>query len=119
MDAIIGAAKQQQQTQINVQTDSIKTKADTQQNNNQVQQSKHQDKMKNEKDVQELVKDLNSALSVINTTLKFGVDKNDVFYVSVIDQKTNRVIRRWPAEEAKSLLPKVKEFSGIFVDQKG
>ncbi len=73
----------------------------------------------NKKDVDKLVKDLNNEIALLNTSLKFGVDKSDVFYVSIIDKKTDKVIRRWPAEEAQSLLRKVKEFTGMIFDTKG
>ena len=76
-------------------------------------------KINSEDQVKKLADELNDALSPLNTTIKFGVDKNDVFYVSVIEEKTHRVIRRFPAEEAQSLLPKMKEVTGILFDSKG
>ncbi|WP_434658875.1 flagellar protein FlaG [Sulfurimonas sp. NW9] len=72
-----------------------------------------------QKDVENLVKELNDALSPLNTSIKFGVDKNDIFYVAAIDTKTNTVIRRFPAEQAHDFLPKMQEVSGILFDSKG
>jgi flagellar protein FlaG len=67
-----------------------------------------------------LVEQLNDALSPFNTSLKFGFDsKSEDFYVSIIESKTNKLIRRFPAEEAADMLPKMKEFSGMLFDQKG
>jgi flagellar protein FlaG len=42
-----------------------------------------------------------------------------VFYVSVIEEKTHQVIRRFPAEEAQTLLPNMEEVTGILFDSKG
>ncbi len=72
-----------------------------------------------EKDVKDLVKQLNKAMEPIGTNLKFGVDSQDVFYVSVIEQQTNKMIRRFPAEQAHDFLPKMQEVSGILFDTKG
>jgi flagellar protein FlaG len=58
-------------------------------------------------------------MSPISTNIKFGVDQNDIFYVSVIEAKTNKIIRRFPAEHAQDFLPKMKEVTGILFDSKG
>jgi len=71
------------------------------------------------KDVENLVKELNQALAPMSTSLKFGVDSQDIFYVSVIESKTNKMIRRFPAEQAQDFLPKMKEVTGILFDSKG
>jgi len=70
-------------------------------------------------DVEELVGQLNKAIEPLNTNLKFGVDSQDIFYVSVIESKTNKMIRRFPAEQAQDFLPKMQEVSGILFDSKG
>ncbi len=75
-------------------------------------------KINSKEDVENLVKELNDAMSPMDTNLKFGVDKNDVYFVSVIDQKTNDIIRRFPAEKAMDFLPKMQEVSGMLFDSK-
>jgi flagellar protein FlaG len=75
--------------------------------------------IKNEKDVENLVQDLNKALEPMGTNLKFGVDSQDVFYVSVIEASSNKMIRRFPAEQAQEFLPKVQEVTGVLFDSKG
>jgi len=75
--------------------------------------------IKNEKDVENLVQDLNKALEPMGTNLKFGVDSQDIFYVSVIEASTNKMIRRFPAEQAQEFLPKVQEVTGVLFDSKG
>jgi len=75
-------------------------------------------KLNSKEDIENLVKELNNAMSPMETNLKFGVDKNDIYFVSVIDQKTNDIIRRFPAEQAMDFLPKMQEVSGILFDSK-
>jgi len=72
-----------------------------------------------EDDITKIVENLNKALDPFNTQIKFGVDHDDVYYVSVIDTKDDRVIRRFPREQAESLIPKMQEVSGILFDEKG
>jgi len=126
MDGIANVAKQQQ-TQITPHE--LQTKvSDQMQTTQQIEQTKTaQDssatkdinKVNSQKDVENLVKKLNEAMTPLNPDIKFGVDKNDVFYVAAIDTKTDRVIRRFPAEQANDFLPKMQEVTGILFDSKG
>ncbi len=89
-----------------------------------VQQIQQQDmhpskKITSENEVSDLVKKMNDALSPFNTSIKFGVDKQDTFYVSVIDSQSQKMLRRFPVEQASSFLPKIKELTGILFDTKG
>ncbi len=124
MDGIANVARQQQ-TQIN-SAESHGRVADSAQKvqQNLVKEVQEQSLAKNIKlnskeDVESLVEKLNDALSPMNTSLKFGVDQDDIFYVSVIEQKTNEMIRRFPAEKAADFLPKMQEVTGILFDSKG
>ncbi len=72
-----------------------------------------------EQDVKDLVAKLNKAMGPMSTNLKFGVDSQDVFFVSVRESDSNKLIRRFPAEQAQSFLPKMQEVSGILFDTKG
>jgi flagellar protein FlaG len=68
----------------------------------------------------DLVKQLNKSLDPFNTSLRFGFDnKADVFYVSVIDTQSDRIIRRFPQEQAEALLPKMQATAGAIFDDKG
>jgi len=127
MDGIANVAKQQQ-TQLahqDIQTTQHATQTQKVAHQDIVKQmqdstiASKQDINKSEEMVQKLVEDLNKALSPFNTSIKFGVDSQDVFYVSVIEEKTHKMIRRFPAEKAQSLLPKMKELTGILFDSKG
>jgi len=128
MDGIANVAKQQQ-TQVNVTetqgrvVEHAQKMAQTQKNDlvkeMQDNLSKPDTKITSEDQVKDLVSQLNKALEPMSTDLKFGVDSQDIFYVSVIEAKTNRMIRRFPAEQAQDFLPKMKEVTGILFDYKG
>jgi len=129
MDGIANVARQQQSQ---VGTQEAQGRA-TQQVQQQVQQPKQVDlvkelqkevsststKINSKEQVQDLVKQLNDAMAPISTNLKFGVDMDDIFYVSVIESKTSKMIRRFPAEQAMDFLPKMQEVTGILFDSKG
>jgi flagellar protein FlaG len=77
-------------------------------------------KTSSQDDIKKLIDQLNQSLNPFNTTLRFGFDNaSDDFYVSVIDTKSNRMLRRFPAEHAEALLPKIQEVNGLIFDQKG
>ncbi|MDD5399974.1 MAG: flagellar protein FlaG [Sulfurimonas sp.] len=124
MDGIANVAKQQQ-TQMR--------SAQAEQAQSQVQQPKQVDlvkemqkentsgsvKIDSKEQVQDLVEQLNKALAPMSTNIKFGVDQQDIFYVSVIESETSKMIRRFPAEQAADFLPKMQEVTGILFDSKG
>ena len=129
MDGIAQVAKQQQ-TQVATQEVHSRTveqshQAQLQQKSDDlVKQAQENNidpnkKLNSQEDVQNLVNQLNKALQPISTDVRFGVDSQDVFYVSVIDTRTDRVIRRFPAEKAQQVLPKMQEVSGILFDDRG
>ena len=78
------------------------------------------DKNKLKKELQKIVEELNKALNPLNTTLKFKFnDKVDELTVSVIDTKSNKVIREYPPKEALELMEKMREIVGLLFDKKG
>lgn len=104
----VQSVQQMQKAQIN--QDKI-THSETEQKTSKVQSQEQMDK---------LIEQLNQSLNPFNTTLRFGFDnKSDDFYVSVIDTKSNRMLRRFPIEQAEQLLPKMQEVNGLLFDQKG
>ena len=121
MDGIANVAKQQQTQMRSAQAEQV-----------QVQQPRQVDlvkeiqkettsgsvKIDSKEKVQDLVEQLNRALAPMNTNIKFGVDQQDVFYVSVVESETSKMIRRFPAEQAADFLPKMKEVTGILFDSK-
>lgn len=122
MDGIANVAKQQQTQMRSAQAEQV-----------QVQQPKQVDlvkeiqkettsgsvKIDSKEKVQDLVEQLNRALAPMNTNIKFGVDQQDIFYVSVVESETSKMIRRFPVEQAADFLPKMKEVTGILFDSKG
>ena len=127
MDGIANVARQQQSQ---VSSGDVQGRA-AQQVQQQVQQPKQVDSVKevqkeatstkinSKEQVQDLVDQLNKALSPMNTNIKFGVDSQDIFYVSVIESETSKLIRRFPAEQAADFLPKMQEVTGMLFDSKG
>lgn len=81
--------------------------------------SKPSTKINSKEQVENLVEELNNAMAPMNTNLKFGVDMDDIFYVSVIESETSKMIRRFPAEKAADFLPKMQEVTGMLFDSKG
>lgn len=77
-------------------------------------------KIQSQDEMEKLIDQLNQSLNPFNTTLKFGFDNtSDDFYVSVVETKSNRMLRRFPVEQAEQLLPKMQEVNGLLFDQKG
>jgi len=123
MDGIANVARQQQ-----TQTDTPKTDTPT-----QATEIKKTDVLKkiqddvntpmitsitSKEEVEELVEELNDSMTQIGTRLQFGVDKDNIFYVSVIDLDTNEMIRRFPAEKAEMFLGKMQEVTGMLFDSR-
>ena len=81
--------------------------------------SKVSTKINSKEQVENLVEELNNAMAPMNTNLKFGVDTDDIFYVSVIESETSKMIRRFPAEKAADFLPKMLEVTGMLFDTTG
>ncbi|MDX1295792.1 MAG: flagellar protein FlaG [Sulfurimonadaceae bacterium] len=74
-------------------------------------------KIESEGDMENLVKQMNAALDPFRTSLRFGYD--DTFYVSVIETKSDKIIRRFPVEQAVDILPKIEDLNGFLFDEKG
>jgi len=127
MDGIANVARQQQSQASTAETQPRTVEQNTQTQTKQAdlvkeiqkESSTSEQKINSAKDVENLVKDLNKALAPMNTNLKFGVDSHDVFFVSVIESETSKMIRRFPAEQAQDFLPKMQEVTGILFDSKG
>ena len=129
MDGIANVARQQQSQMGTAETQG----SVTQQVQQQVQQPKQENvvkelqkevsqtdtKINSKEQVKDLVDQLNRAMAPMNTNLKFGVDSQDIFYVSVIESETSKMIRRFPAEQAADFLPKMQEVTGMLFDSKG
>ncbi len=131
MDGIANVARQQQ-SQVSSPEAQGRATQQVQQQTQQVQAPKQQDlvedlqnsskaspKINSKEEVESLVDDLNKAMAPMNTNLRFGVDKDDIFYISVIESETSKMIRRFPAEQAADFLPKMQEVTGMLFDSRG
>ncbi len=126
MDGIANVARQQQ-TQVSsgeANGRAAQVQQQTNQPKNVVKElqkevSQTDTKINSKEQVKELVDQLNKAMAPMNTNLKFGVDSQDIFYVSVIESETSKMIRRFPAEQAADFLPKMQEVTGMLFDSKG
>ena len=128
MDGIANAAKQQQAQVSNQQSQGRVSQQVQQQQAQKVdvvkqmqqESSEKPQKISSKEEVQDIVNQLNDALAPMNTSLKFGFDNtSDVFYVSVLESETSKLIRRFPAEQAAEFLPKMQEVTGMLFDLKG
>jgi len=78
------------------------------------------DKNKLKQELRKITEELNKALNPLNTTLKFKFnDKVDELTVSVVDTKSDKVIREYPPKEALELMEKMREIVGLLFDKKG
>lgn len=126
MDGIANVARQQQTQVSGMETQGRGTE---QVHQTQMQKSdvvkqmqdevSQEPKIDSKEQVEDLVNQLNKAMAPMNTNLRFGVDRDDIFYVSVIESETSKMIRRFPAEQAADFLPKMQEVTGILFDSKG
>jgi len=72
------------------------------------------------KEMEHLIASLNDEISLLRTDLRFGFNNTaEMLQVSVIDTKTEKIIRRFPTEEAVSLMSSMREFIGLLFDEKG
>lgn len=68
-------------------------------------------------ELHKLVEELNKN-PILTTKLKFGFDENDkVFYVNIIDAETDKIIKRYPDEQAISIAKKLDELQGVIFDK--
>ena len=125
MDGIANVAGQQQsqlQSQGSGSTQSTQVQESKPQNvvkEIQKEVSSNEVKINSKEQMQELVDKLNKAMGPISTNISFSVDQDDIFYVSVKESASDRLIRRFPAEQAADFLPKMQEVTGLLFDIKG
>ena len=70
--------------------------------------------------LQNITKSLNKEMRSISTDIQFGfIETTDTFYVSIVDTKTQKEIRRFPTDEALKLMETMREVVGQIFDTKG
>ncbi|MDD5052740.1 MAG: flagellar protein FlaG [Sulfuricurvum sp.] len=86
----------------------------------QISNDQKTSKLESQDQMNKLVDQLNQSLNPFNTSLRFGFDNTSKdFFVSVIENKSDRVLRRFPVEQAQQILPKIQEVNGLLFDKKG
>ncbi len=79
-------------------------------------------KVTDEKLKQELIKlteRLNVEMNPLNLRVRFGYnDKIGEMFVSVFEKDSNRLLRKFPTDEAVDLMAKMREINGIIFDKK-
>lgn len=69
--------------------------------------------------LEEVVKGLNEFLQPSHTSIKFELhDELQEYYVQVIDERTNEVIREIPPKKLLDIYAAMMEFVGLIVDKK-
>ena len=62
---------------------------------------------------------MNSFLASANTQLRFRFhDKLNEYYVTIVDLKTDEVVREIPSKKLMDIHAAMREFVGLLVDQK-
>lgn len=72
-----------------------------------------------EEDIEKVVKGLNEFLQQTNTHIKFELhDELNEYYVTVVDNQTNEVVREIPSKKILDIYAKMTEYIGLFFDKK-
>lgn len=70
-------------------------------------------------ELNEIVNGMNQFLQPSHTSLKFELhEKLQEYYVKIVDDKTNEVIREIPSEKLLDMYAAMTEFLGLVVDKK-
>lgn len=69
--------------------------------------------------MEELVKEMNDLLQPLQTSLKFVLhDKLHEYYVTIVDNKTQEVVKEIPSKKLLDVYAAMTEFVGLMVDKK-
>jgi len=75
-------------------------------------------KEKERKDLESLMNSLNEFIQPSHTSIKFQLhDKLEEYYVQVINDDTNEVIREIPSEKMLDIYAAMREYLGLMVDE--
>ena len=90
-----------------------------QEQHHRVQDNKNKDKELTKNEAKQVIDGMNEFLKPKLTSLKFKLhDDLDRYYVEVVDQKTEKVVREIPSKELLDMYAKMTEFLGLFIDEK-
>lgn len=81
-------------------------------------EQQQKDPKKKEK-VEEVIKGLNEFLQPVHTSLKFKLhEKLHEYYVTIVDDRTNEVVKEIPAKKLLDTYAAMAEHLGLLVDKK-
>jgi flagellar protein FlaG len=84
------------------------------------QESTPIEKPVSEKSIQNAVNGMNDVVSSANTHLKFEYhDRLNEYYVTIVDDLTQKVVKEIPAKKFLDMHADMAEFMGLIVDKKG
>ena len=82
-------------------------------------QYNHSPKEVNKEQMEEVVKGMNDFLHPVNTSIKFVLhDKLNDYYVTVVNDVTDEVIKEIPSKKLLDTYASMMEFVGLLVDKK-
>jgi len=94
----------------------IKEQQDKQQS---IQNGKEKKKELTKEEAEHVVNGMNEFLKPKFTSLKFKLHEDlERYYVEVVDQDTQKVVREIPSKELLDMYAKMTEFLGLFIDKK-
>jgi flagellar protein FlaG len=80
---------------------------------------KNTDQKDLKQELMQLTENLNKEMNPLNINVKFGFeDKIGEMSVSVYEKDSNKLIRKFPSDEAVALMTKMREIIGIIFDKK-
>ncbi len=75
--------------------------------------------LQKEEDLEYVVKSLNDFLKPANTHIKFELHEElQEYYVTVVDNQTNEVVREIPSKKLLDIYAKMTDFMGLLFDKK-
>ena len=84
-----------------------------------VQNNKENKKELTKEEAEHVVNGMNEFLKPKFTSLKFKLHEDlERYYVEVVDQDTQKVVREIPSKELLDMYAKMTEFLGLFIDKK-
>ncbi|QTD41191.1 flagellar protein FlaG [Sporosarcina sp. Te-1] len=68
---------------------------------------------------QQMTDSMNNFLESVNTQLRFKLhDQLNEYYVTIVDSKTDEVVREIPSKKLMDIYAAMKEFVGLLIDHK-
>ncbi|MBB4824515.1 flagellar protein FlaG [Sporosarcina luteola] len=85
----------------------------------QVQELASEEKALPVEKAQQMTDSMNNFLESVNTQLRFKLhDQLNEYYVTIVDSKTDEVVREIPSKKLMDIYAAMKEFVGLLIDHK-